>query len=441
VTEVAAGGDGSAWVVAEKRSILRIAGWLAPPLAACALGLLAIGALLVMWVKGNAEERLEADQAVVLAAGAVPGLDIAARQAEVKQQSRALWWKAPLFLIAFPCLMEAGGWIHRYLRGVWPGVPERLLWACALAPMVVPGAFLAWRWLRTWRKPTRMFGSEIRLAGFAAVFFFLVGRLPLRLPQSPVGVILFMFGSIFLFMVMLQARNILAVHLTKKLWLSGEYDRALARLRWVGFGNPTPHMLLMEGAVNSLAGRGVEAERCYRRALSEARGADASFRARALCRLGFTLCDLGRYEESQRCLETVVAMGDKTGGARIGLAELLLRQGKEPEKALALIEAAMKIKKNRLTRPERLGSRAWALAAMGRLREMDEAMAAALSETDPELKALAASVHWRIGKALVACRRVAEAIEHFRMACRADPLGQSGAFSRMELERYGASDR
>jgi hypothetical protein len=439
VMEVAAGGDGSAWVVAEKRSILRIVGWLAPPMAACALGLLVVGTLLVMWVKGMAEDRLSADRAVLQAAGAVPGLNIAARQAEVKKQSRALWWKMPLFLIAFPCLMAAGGWIHRYLRGVWPGAPEWLLGACALAPVAVPGAFLAWRWLRAWRKPRRMFGSEIRLVGFAAVFFFLVGRLPLRLPQSLVGVIVFMFGSIFLFMVMLQARNILAVRLTKKLWLSGEYDRALARLRWVSFGNPTPVMFVLEGAIYaSLAGRGEEAERCLRRALSEARGTDAAFRAHALMCLGFTLTDRGRYEESQRCFETVVAMGDRTGGARIGLAELLLKQGTEPEKALALIEEGMKIKKNRLARPERMGSRAWALGAMGRQREMDEAMATALRETDPSLKTVAAGVHWRIGKALVACQRIAEAIEHFQTAFQTDPLGQSGASSRMELERYGA---
>jgi hypothetical protein len=48
VTEVAAGADGSAWVVAEKRPTLRITGWLAAQAAACALGLLAVGALLVM---------------------------------------------------------------------------------------------------------------------------------------------------------------------------------------------------------------------------------------------------------------------------------------------------------------------------------------------------------------------------------------------------------
>jgi hypothetical protein len=50
VTEVAAGGDGSAWVVAEKRPILRIDGWLVLQMAVCTVGLLAVGALLVMWL-------------------------------------------------------------------------------------------------------------------------------------------------------------------------------------------------------------------------------------------------------------------------------------------------------------------------------------------------------------------------------------------------------
>jgi tetratricopeptide (TPR) repeat protein len=264
----------------------------------------------------------------------------------------------------------------------------------------------------------------------------LINRLPA--PHSLAAGVGFTIGCILLFPALLLWRDILAVHLTKKPWLSGEYDRALGRLRWLSFRSPTPQMLLLEGIIQQMAGRGAEAEQCLRGALSEARSATPEFRSRALCCLGFTLTDLGRYEESQRCMESVLAMGDKTGSARIGIADMLLEQGKEPEKALALIEEAIKIKKSRLALPERMGSKAWALALMGRQREMDEAVATALGATDQSLKAVAASVHRRIGKALVAAQRVAEAIEHFRTAVRSDPQGQIGTLSRLELERLGA---
>jgi tetratricopeptide (TPR) repeat protein len=436
VREVALGGDGSAWVVAEKRSILRVAGWLALPLAAYALTLLVTGGLLVMWVKSMAEERLAADQAVVQAAGAVPGLDIAARRTELKKRTRFLLWTVPPFLIGFPFVVRAVTWGQVYLRSLWPGAPEWSTWVAALAPVALPGTFLVWRWYRKQSKSGRTYGREMRVVLSGAVFLFLINRLPA--PHSLAAGVGFTIGCILLFPALLLWRDILAVHLTKKPWLSGEYDRALGRLRWLSFRSPTPQMLLLEGIIQQMAGRGAEAEQCLRGALSEARSATPEFRSRALCCLGFTLTDLGRYEESQRCMESVLAMGDKTGSARIGIADMLLEQGKEPEKALALIEEAIKIKKSRLALPERMGSKAWALALMGRQREMDEAVATALGATDQSLKAVAASVHRRIGKALVAAQRVAEAIEHFRTAVRSDPQGQIGTLSRLELERLGA---
>jgi hypothetical protein len=436
VREVAMGADGSAWVIAEKRSLWRIARWVAPPLAAAALGLLVIGGLLVMWAKGLADQRLVADQAVVQAAGAMPGMDMAARQAEVKKQSRALWWKLPLFLIGFPYLVFAVRAGQRYLRGAWPGAPQWVTWAAVLAPVVVSGAFLLWRWFRKRSKSGRLFGSELRILLFACVFIFVLNRLPV--PQSPLVRIVSLFGSIFLFTVLLQSRNILAVYFTRKLVLSGEYDRALRRLRWPIFRGPTPQILVVEGFIHAGAGHSVEAEQCYRRALGEARNAPSAFRAQTLCLLGFALSNLGRYEEAERCQESVIAMGDKMGSARVGIAESLLLQGKDPERALALLEEAMKIKKSRQAQPERMATKAWALALMGRQREMQEAMTTALGEIDPSLKAVVASVNWRIGKALVAVQRAAEAMEHFRTACQEDPQGDNGAIARLELERYGA---
>ena len=188
--------------------------------------------------------------------------------------------------------------------------------------------------------------------------------------------------------------------------------------------------------IHAVAGR--HAELLFRKALAEARGTAPEFRSRALCGLGFALSDLGRYEESERCLESAISMGDKMGSARVGIAELLLLQGKEPEKALALLEAAMKIKTSGQALQERMANKAWALALMGRQQEMQEAMATALREINPSLRPVAASAHWRIGKALVAVQRAAEAMDHFRTASQADPQGHNGALSRLGLERHGA---
>jgi hypothetical protein len=52
--------------------------------------------------------------------------------------------------------------------------------------------------------------------------------------------------------------------------------------------------------------------------------------------------DLGRFEESQQYLVNALGMGDPTGSSRSSIAELLLRQGIEPDKALHLASQVIK---------------------------------------------------------------------------------------------------
>jgi hypothetical protein len=438
VREVAAGAGSSAWVVSETRQVGRIALWLAPVLAACSLGMLVIGLLLVMWTKSAAQERLAADRAVLRAAGSIPGIDEAAREAEVKRRGRVMWWTVPAFLIGFPFIVVAIGWGRTYLRGKWPGAPEWVSLAAVLAPIALAISFLAERWFRR-RKHSgpSLIGSEIWLVLFFALFFFFFRRLPFPRGVNPDWLWV---PAILALLVLLQLRNILAVYGTKRLWLSGQYDRALRRLRWLKMvGRPTAVMLQVEGTVLSAAGRQAEAEACYRRALSSAGSSSPEFRRSVLCCLGFTLTEMARYDEAQRCFETVIELGDKTGGARMGIADLLLLQAKEPEKALGLIEQAMRIRLPQLVFADRMGSKAWALALIGRLQEMAESISTAVRGINPAQKAVAASVHWKVGKALAAVERIPEAIEHFRAAIQADPQGHSGQISRRELEHYGAA--
>ena len=76
---------------------------------------------------------------------------------------------------------------------------------------------------------------------------------------------------------------------------------------------------------------------------------------------------------------------------------------------------------------------------MGRVQEMEESAATALRGINPGEHQVVASVHWGIGKALIAVSRVPQAIEHFRAACKADPDGHHGQIARMELRSYGVA--
>jgi tetratricopeptide (TPR) repeat protein len=432
LTALALGPDGTPWVVAETRSLWRIALWVAPPLGACALALLIIGALLVLLAKGFAESRLAREQA----AGAAAAGDLAARQAEIRRQSRALWWQVPLFLVGFPFLVEAVRLGHEHLWDAWPGLPQWVSWAAVLAPVVAIGALLARLWFRKRARLGWMPGGWIWVVLLAAVLGFVLPRL--SVPHRLVTAIFVLVWCAFLLPFLWRRRDLLAARLTIKLAYSGEYDRALRRLRWASLGGRTPYMLYLEGWIQYLAGRGAEAEWCLRAALDKDKTGRPRWRGPLQACLGSVLLDLGRDEEARACLESALAADPRRCYGATGMAELLLRQGKEPEKALALVEQAMKVDASPAAQSENAATKAWALAVLGRQPEMDEAIAAALRTLDAAPKVVAASVHGQIGRALVAAQRVPEAIRHFQMACQADPDGQHGAEARQELSKLTA---
>ncbi len=451
VREVSVAPDGSAWVVGETRSVAKVAGWVAPPLIACAVALAFVAGLLVTWAKAGAEDRLSADQAVAKAAGNVPGLDLANNRAEVKRQARNWWWKVLLIMVGFPYVIAGIGFGERLLQQRLPGAPEWLLYTFELAPAVLMGAF--WMWRKHRKQPgapsspyRKSFGSEIRLTLCVAVIvFFLRCVTPgwllwtLRIiPNSSFGFLLLTAVVVISLMMLLQGRDIAAVMLTRRVLRTGEYDRTLKQIRWLELGRPTPVMLVSQGNVLSLAGRSGEAEGYYRAALARAGGETPAFRAQTLTLLGFALTDLRRYDEARRCLESAVRIGDRKGSARVGLAELLLDQGIEPDRALALLDEAMSKTVQRQTNAERAATKAWALALLGRQSEAETAMRLALNGADPAIRPVVASIHWRIGKALVATQRLADAKDHFWTGYRTDPNGVHGGLSRTELQQLGA---
>ena len=434
VKEVAAAPGGGAWVVSENRPIWRIALWLAPSLGAVLLVLLSIGTLAVVWAGGASKKRWAAHRAVMEAAGIVRSREDAETEKTLEKRDRALWWKLPAFLAGFPYLVKGVEWSRLYFEGVWVDAPGWVSWAAAVFPIAAGVAVLALRWFRQWSKPTPVLSTEtilIRLVLYLAVANFFFSKL------ASGGAVLN--GVAIAVAVLVLLRNVIAARATSPLLHSGQYDRALARLRWLSLPRPTAWMTFQRGLLLGAAARHAEAEECYRRVLAVSGNATPAFRNHLLLCLGYTYTDLGRYEEAERCLEVLIDLGDLQGSGRHGIADLLLQRSREAPKALSLVEESMRICSAGWYGAERMGNKAWALALIGKREEMSEPLAAAMQGAHG-LKnvAAAASIYWRAGKALAAAGRVSEAIEQFRTAFQIDPHGHHGMLARTDLLHYGA---
>jgi tetratricopeptide (TPR) repeat protein len=186
--------------------------------------------------------------------------------------------------------------------------------------------------------------------------------------------------------------------------------------------------------------------------------------------LGEALMDLGRYQESQQSLNSALALGDPSGSCQSNIAQLLLLQGAEPQKALDIVDKAIEITAHGLTGNfpydwrERLGNlirsslwaqKAWALALLGRRVEARHAIDVALKSVDAAqagepnyyrtgravgpsfrtvLRTGVAEAQWRTGMALLAIHDPANAMTHFAVARDNDPKGKYGILSRQQLK-------
>ena len=280
-----------------------------------------------------------------------------------------------------------------------------------------------------------------------AVFMFVTAGGPLRwvdwlIPNAAVAGLVKLVVIIVLITLIFSARDIVAQVRTRAAWRAGDYDLAIRQLHGMSFGRPTARMLELEGLTHSLAGQPAEAEQCLRRALAAAsQSGPPSSRRRILGCLAEVVEDLGRLEESRRLRQSAIEMGDPQGTARMGAAESLLAQGIEPQKALDLIEGAMRTTKGQVARKLAAGrwaNKAWALAVLGRRKEADEAIQQSAGSAEPKLPAVAAYIHWTIGMALEAMERTTESREHFRIASEQDAKGKYGALALEQLNRANA---
>jgi tetratricopeptide (TPR) repeat protein len=236
-----------------------------------------------------------------------------------------------------------------------------------------------------------------------------------------------------------EMRGILAAILAEARAGVGDYEGALRRLRWASLGQPNVTSLHKQALILTVAGRPAEAEQCYLRAFALLTSESKYPRERLHAGLGIALMDQGRFGEAEGSFHAAVETGDVTGTARDGLAEMRLMQGAEFEHALAwTVEAIEQAKQrgNGRCPGMRYANQAWALALLGRTEAANAAIAEALNQ--PELRVFGtASLHWRLGMALLATHQPDAAREHFQIGHDADPHGKFGR--RCEEHLRGAA--
>lgn len=449
VTDVAAAPDGSVWVVGETRSLSLVGKFIGPPLAACAIALIAIGLLISAWLRGRAENRLANEHVLVAAAGDLPGLDLTNAQAEIDSLARAMRWKLCGFLVGFPLFVFAVSDAVPLLHMRWPNTPEWLLYTAVLAPVAVACVLLMVRAIRrrgTSRYRQALWGP-VKWILYIAVLSFVLGYTPLAwvdrlIPIAPIAGLV-RFGIVIgLVTMIVSGREIVAILLVKPAWRVGNYDRAMVWLKRLSLGRPSAKLIEMEGLTHVMANRPEAAERCLRTALARSGGTSRATRVGILGPLGEAMKDQGRDQEARQCLQGCIDMGDNIlGSCRIDLAELLLKKALEPERALELVDEAMRMAKGPVApkvEPSRSATRAWALALLGRRQEATEAIERAMRLRRDTYAPLFADTRLKAAMAMLAMDQKENAIAQFRAAHEADPHGKYGAEALRLLKLHSA---
>lgn len=241
--------------------------------------------------------------------------------------------------------------------------------------------------------------------------------------------------------------------------------------------------LRKQGLELQLAGRPAEAEACYRRALALGAKLSEDDRTRLEVCSADSLIDLGRYNEAQEYLDSALKRGDSTGSGQGSVADLLLLQKRDPEKAIEMAERALDLnlqnyEKSHQGLPDNYhqlmvllrqavcwSRKAEALALLNRQGEarqsidratriLDDVVADKSSiyldsvslvtllygRTLTKLKNLQlADLGLKIGDALLAMADREGAARYFRIALIRDPKGKYRRLAKAQLEKLGCS--
>jgi tetratricopeptide (TPR) repeat protein len=213
----------------------------------------------------------------------------------------------------------------------------------------------------------------------------------------------------------------------------GDYALALRRVEWIK--RFSIDRTLYDGTRSSVlisAGRPQEAEEIVSKGLKTERVKKAA--GLHLDNLGLALMDQGRYEEAEAMFRRSLQAYPDRGGAYDGLAELLILRG-EPGPSLEAAEQALTREQSRGWLYRRLSpgtcgrmwaNRAWALAALGRRRDAEQAILNAFTEIGTKDNPELAGVHYGAGMMRASLGDMRQAQEEWSAAKRLDPDGRYG---------------
>lgn len=438
IASMGLGPDGALWVIGvPPDTSVRSRWWvyLAVPLAML-IGFVGVA----LWMfkrlsRRKLEEHRRVRQAVEHATGEVPR---ELERAEQRLARDSSWWGG----LAFAGVILAaliGYWI---LRLLWRGAPAWTFVVMAL------GLHLAVTFVRslTKRKPKPWdpigpggaprydWGITRKAVAGVVVLFLLLN--PQWLPWFVEHPVTWMLAAVAATMSYALLRTFLMMRALRRC----DYDGALKVIRGFYFYHPEgAGALRLRGAVLLLAGRYREAEDTLRRAIARLR--TGIEQALALDNLGDALVEQGRYDEGMRSYEAALHAVPGFRLPYLRMAELLLRQGKNPEQALEYAErindrAGMSWRDRRLSRriqDDYWAVKAWALARLGRSAEVAPAIENALKGTNKKSPLGLAGTHYRAGMAMQALGNEAVAKEHFKRAMECDPRGWRGTLAKAEL--------
>ena len=401
------------------------------------LGLLAVVVWMVrIYKRQRLDDHQRLQEAVAHATGAVPEEFARDERLLVKQSS---WWSASMTVGVIAGAL-AGFQIARIF---WPRVPAWtfLVLALALHALATVVQTLVRRTPKPW-DPVEPGGARFdwgptrrALPASLAVFLLMnAGAFP-RWLGDPVVWLLNGFAAIMWYKVLEQ--KFLTWSLRR-----GDYHGALKIVRLFRFYNPESGAALWRrGHILLLAGRFRQADETLRQAIARLRLRGQQ--AHALEFLGDALAEQDRPEEALRSYEAALRAAPGFRRPYRGMAELVLRRGREPARALEYIENIVGPKGpswNRWTingqpADDYWALKAWALAELGRGGEVDAAVAEAIRKTNAQSRPDVAATYRRLGLAMQALDRQAEAEQYLEKAVTADPHGRWSGLAKAALGR------
>jgi len=399
------------------------------------LGVVAVTIWMVRLYKGQRlREHRQLQFAVEHATGAVPDEFARDERLLAKQSS---WWSASV-TVGVTVGAMAG---YSITRMFFPRVPAWTFLAIALGLHVVVtlGQTLVKRTPKPWDPiepggPGFDWGPTRRALPVSLAVFLLmnVGAFP-KWMGDPVLWLLYGIMA-FTWYVFLEQK---LIHIAIR---RGDYDGALKIVKRFRILNPEGGPALMRrGHILLLAGR-------YRESEEALRGAILRLRARAqqanvLEFLGDALLEQGRYDEAQRSYEAAIHTVPSFRRPYRGLAEIVLRQGRDASRALQYVESiagkqgppSSRFTINGKAADDYWALKAWALAECGRGAEVDQVVEEAIHNTNSKSRPDLAATYRRLGLAMRALGRQAEADQYLKQAAAADPNGRWSELARAAL--------